>query len=346
MSLDERLREGLGEISADLSSEPLDVGSDLQGVLVAGRRRRVLRRAYTGVAVAAVLLIALFAGSGIVRNLGIEKLKTADDPPAEQNRDEGQGGSAGSSDNGVVVPRGAGADGEAGGAKSQAGSQAGTSRGGPTPAGGKAATPTPPGTYSFDVFGSHCGTFQGFTSCEYFKELELTFDPPTGSHQRETARFRYDGESKMDSEHSDDYRPDGVYWEHFSATFVNPWGVPFAWACPELEAEPRRWWRTGAKPGDHSESTRSCNDYSPGESESGYRSTGDILRAETISVGGREVDTFFVRQEVFSGANLRSFWEGSVLPDHPRLFVTGHWWWKDDGGDGELWATLKSLTPS
>jgi hypothetical protein len=178
------------------------------------------------------------------------------------------------------------------------------------------------------------------------KELELTFDPPSGSHQRRTSRFRYSGGARSESEFSDDYRPDGVYWERMAATYVNSWGVPSAWACPELEASPILWWRTGTKPGDHHESNRSCNDYSPSESESGDRSVTDILRAETISVGGREVVAFFERSEDYRGAKLTSFWEGYLLPDHPRLPVKGYVWYEDDAGSGEFWATLKSLTPS
>jgi hypothetical protein len=332
MSLDNRLRRELDQLASEPPPEPLDVRSDLQGVRVAGRRREVLHRAYRGIVIAALALIAAFVVPSLFRQLGIQEVETADNPPAESERNDDLGKTGELSEKGGGV----GADGsrtnEVG--KGKAGQGAGTPRQEPAPGqAGSSGIPTPKqaGTYSYSVSGQACG---GLATCSAMKEFKATFDEPMGSHQHAREKWTNKDGSRYEAEYSYDYRPDGVYNEHYTgAVYTKEGAVLFAWACPELRAMPVRVWPTGTKPGDRFEYTTQCEG-------SSTRTIVDILRAETISVGGRDVETLYVQ----SKADRRTT-ESWVFPSHV-LGVKGHERWTEDYGGGESWTMLESMTPS
>lgn len=340
MSLDNRLRKGLDEFAADSPPQHLDVGSDLQGVLVAGRRREVLQRAYRGIAILALLLIAVFGISSLLRQFGSQEVNTADDPGIESELDNGDT-SAPSETSGVSRPSlgGIGAGGsrtsEAG--KVQAGQGAGTTRQESTTGqGGSSDIPTPKrvGTYSYSVSGQACG---GLATCSELKELKATFIEPMGSSQHASEKWTNKDGSRHEAEYSYDYRPDGVYYEHYtSAVYTKEGAVLYAWACPELRAMPVRVWPAGTKPGDHFEYTVQCEGFST-------RTIVDILRAETVSVGGRDVQTLFVKAQS-QGSDQRTT-ESWIFPGH-LLTVKEHASWTKDYGGGQYRTMLESMTPS
>ena len=346
MSLDNRLRKGLDEFAAHTPPRPLDVGSDLQGVLVAGRRREVLQRAYRGIAILALLLIAALGIPSLLREFGSQEVNTADDPGIESDVDDGDT-NAPSETSDVSRPSlgGFGSDGTRGdgGGKPQAGQRTSTTHQQPsTGQAGAARIPTPvaAGTYFYDLSGYFCGDFA--PGCHSAKERKDTYDRPGGSHQRSTSRWTTSA-GKFDAEYGYDFRADGVYWEHFHYTVTDNNGVVRdTFACPELAVTPSRVWPAGAKPGDHFEDTRPCNPYVFESGDS--RTIVDILRAETVSIGGRDVSTLFVRVEWRRG-NYYNITEGWVFHDN-YLFVKEDLSWFTRHNRGEYHTMLESMTPS
>lgn len=341
MSLDERLREGLGRMAADFPPEPVDLGADLQGVLAAGHRRRVMRRASVAFVAVALLVIAFFAGPGSVRQVGIQKLKTADNPPSETGRNESLGTTGEDSKGGGVAPRGGGSEQGAAGGQTR---DAEAPRTGPTAAaagGSSGAHPTPKaaGTYSYTASGQNCGSF----GCGYPEEVTTTHDRADGSRQRSTSKWVNTDGGRFEDESVQDYRTDGVYLENYRYTYINKYGVAeSAWACPDLQAVPVRVWPAGAKPGDHFEYTVPCGAYDPNSQET---TSVDILRSETISVGGKDVSTFVVHEEIrapqSSNVRITDAW---VTPDH-LLWVKEQTSWRKDYGSGDYSLMLNSMSP-
>jgi hypothetical protein len=337
MSLDNRLRKELTEFASESPPKALDVGSDLQGVRAAGRRREVLHRAYRGIAIVALVLIAAFGIPSLLREFGSQEVNTADDPGIESNVDNGDTSSpsdAGDGSRPSIGGVGTGGFRTNGAGTPPAGQGAGTTR--QESSTGQAgspviSTPKPIGTYSYSVKGQACG---GFYGCGDMKELKATYRQPNGSHQESSDKWTNQDGGRYEAEYSYDYRSDGVYFEHFTGALYNPHGVLVsAWACPELKAMPVRVWPAGTKPGDHFEYTVQCEG-------SSARTLVDIVRAETISVGGREVETFFVQ----SNADRRTT-ESWVYPSH-LLTVKEHASWTEDYGGGMYRTMLENMTPS
>jgi hypothetical protein len=337
MSLDSRLRRELTEFASESPPKPLDVASDLQVVRVAGRRSEVLHRTYRGIAIVALALIAAFVVPSLLREFGSQEVNTADDPAIESDVNDGD--TSGPSKPGEVSRPSLGGVGAGGSRTNEAGeSQVGqgaatTRQGSSTGQAGSSGVPTPKqaGTYSYSVSGQACG---GLATCSAMKEFKATFDEPTGSHQHAREKWTNNDGSRYEAEYSYDYRPDGVYYEHYTGVLYTKEGaVLYAWACPELRGMPVRVWPAGTKPGDRFEYTTQCEG-------SSSRTIVDVLRAETISVGGRDVETFYVQ----SRANRRTT-ESWVYPSH-FLSVKGHERWTEDYGGGESWTMLDSMTPS
>lgn len=342
MSLDNRLRQELDQLASGPLPEPIDIGSDLLGVLAAGRRRKVLHRAYRGLAIVALLFLAAFAVPSLLRQAGIQ-LNT-DVPPANQpERDHSLGTTSESSETGDP-PLGIGTGAGRGQTGEAAQGSVGPRQGGPVQKGSatvpKVPTPMAAGTYSYDLSGYFCGELSG---CGSGKERKDTYDRPSGSHQRSTSRWTT-SRGKFDAEYGYDFRPDGVYWEHFNYTVTDNNGVVAdTYACPELAVTPHRVWHAGAKPGDHFEDTPPCNPY---YLESGPGVTiVDIVRAETVSIGGRDVSTLFVRVQWRRSNNRYNITEGWVFPDK-YLFVKEDLSWSTEHNSGEYHTLLESMSPS
>jgi hypothetical protein len=172
------------------------------------------------------------------------------------------------------------------------------------------------------------------------KELSATFRQPNGSHQDVTHKWINKDGGRFEDEDSRDYRPDGVYLEHYHGTLYNPQGaVVSAWACPELRAFPVRVWPAGAKPGDHFEYTVQC------EGGSTHNSV-DILRAETVSIGGRDVETLLaqIKGQSPESSQRRRTTEAWILPAN-YFRVKEHAEWTEDFGGGRYQSILESMTP-
>jgi hypothetical protein len=338
MSLDSRLQEARDARGVEIPFDPSS--ASLPAIYRRARQRQVRRRATQVLAGVGVLIVLGLGGSSVLGQLGIQKVKTADNPPteSEQKRDDGLGTSESSEREDVAPGRGqAGQTGE--------GAQGGVSsrQGGPEQKGSaavpKVATPMPAGTYSYDVSGYFCG-YLG--DCGSPKERKDTYDPPSGSHQRSTSKWTTSG-GKFDAEYGYDFRPGGVYWEHFNYRVTDNNGVVVdTFACPELAVMPQLVWPAGAKPGDHFEDTRPCNPYVFESRDS--RTMTDILRAETVSIGGRDVSTLFVRVEWRRG-NRYNITEGWVFPDN-YLFVKEVLSWSTDHNYGQYYTLLESMNPS
>jgi hypothetical protein len=341
MSLDSRLRAAREARGLEMPFDP--PSANLPTVYRRARQLQIRRRAAQALAGLGVLIVLGLGASSLLQQLGIQKVNTADDPPTETElkRDDGLGTSGSSERGGVAPPKG-----QAG----QTGQTAGAPRGGAISRQGdpeqkgsaavsKVPAPMPAGAYFYDVSGYFCGVQAG---CGPLKERKDIYDPPSGSHQRSTSRWTTSG-GRFDAEYGYDFRADGVYWEHFNYTVTDNNGVVMdTFACPELAVMPQLVWRAGAKPGDHFEDTRPCNPYVFESGDS--RTITDILRAETVSIGGRDVSTLFVRVEWRRGSNY-NLTEGWVFPDN-YLFVKERLSWSTQHNYGEYHTMLKSLNPS
>ena len=339
MSLDSRLQAARQARGVETPFDPLS--ASLPAVYRRARRLQLRRRAAQVLAGVGVLIVLGLGAPSVVRQLGIQKVKTADNPPteSERKRDDGLGTSE-SSERGGLAPR-RGQPGQSG----EAASGGGASRQGDQEQKGSAVNPKVPtpvaaGTYFYDFSGYFCGDFT--SGCPSAKERKDTYDRPSGSHQRSTSRWTT-SEGRFDAELGYDFRADGVYWEHFNYTVTDNNGVVRdTFACPELAVTPPRVWPAGAKPGDHFEDNRPCNPYVLESRDS--RTVVDILRAETISIGGRDVSTLFVRVE-WRRNNGYNITEGWVFPDN-YLFVKEDLSWSTNHNYGEYHTLLQSLNPS
>lgn len=208
----------------------------------------------------------------------------------------------------------------------------------------RAATFKPSGTYTYEMSGWICAP-----NCDSLRERRDTYERPVGSRQRHVERWAQNDGGKIEAEIGYDYRADGVYLETYTGTYTNNRGaVGGAMACPDLPASPARVWPRGAKPGDHFEYTVPCATDISGHGKS-KRTAVDIIRAERISVGGREVVALFVREEFRHGDEAPyGTSEKYVLPDH-YLVIKEHTNYANCArcnADGNYRLDLVSLDPS
>lgn len=334
MTLEDRIRSAVLELH--------EVGASLTPVVLPSRTTMLRRRAAVGALAAIVAVIVLLMVPGALRQLGIQQVETADQPPAESNQDEGLGTTSEDSGTNHVTTR-SGGEGVGGGQQSSERASTRQSSGGQQVRTSvtKPSTPNRAGTYSYSIEGSKWNYVHGRRT---IKDYVTTFDQPIGSHQRWREKTTDEDGERVEEEYGFDFRPDGVYLEHYAGTIYTPQGaVVYASACPEIEAMPLRFWPTGTKPGDHLEYEIRCEGGS-------RRITRDILRSETVSVGGKEVETLYVRGEHrgdYLGYPAYGFHELWIFPDHVLGVKSHHAWsYSCPGcGGGEYWTMLDSMTP-
>ncbi len=150
------------------------------------------------------------------------------------------------------------------------------------PPGPVALTPAAPGTYRY----STSGAITGSISATFPAVTTNVVDPPAGVRQRSTRDLRDPSGNGSTAEYTFEYRADGVYLAslRFVVTFG---GVPYP--LDLTPPAPLLFLATGAAPG----ASRTLA--IPLGTGGSATVVVDVLGTETVSVGGRGIDTLVVR---------------------------------------------------
>jgi len=167
--------------------------------------------------------------------------------------------------------------------------------------GAAAGPPKPPaaGTYTYDTtgtvsFGGAPGSFPARTT--------LVVDPPQGVSQHSTRDERDSSGNGSVGDTTLEFRPAGVFIDELKTT-TRAFGVS---DVTDLTANPPALvLATGAKPGDHLVFDMSGSGVNA-------HVTIDVVRTETVSIGGQSVDTLVVHQ----AAALSGKADGSTVADN------------------------------
>ena len=216
-----------------------------------------------------------------------------------------------------------------------------TDTGPPADATAAPATPLTPGIYRYETNGQSSVSGGVTTGAPYPAITTLTADPPDGSAQHSTRDLRDNHGNGSVTETTDDYQADGVHLVHIkvTTTYAGITDVRDFQPSPTPLIAP-----TGAGPGSHVHFTMTGSGTTADV-------TIDVLRTETVDIGGMPINAFAVRTVTnlsgqVNGQTTSDTW---VAPDHD-LTLKEHVVTDATVGlnsvHSDYTATLQSVAPS